>query len=279
MIRMRRKMILAVFAALGAAAICAAQNATAPARGSASGDQLGMTCAQIVAMSSTDWVAKYSAVKGTDSATTIRGIGAYGKCYDARTDQLSAALGRSGKGPLMGARGNFLSLQKALDDFKAKALADSQPPADPVKTAYATLYEKQFRYEFYQSYAPKPVAPATTTTGRGNAAPTSAAASAGANGKAPGATASGDSTASDTTKPATRPDPNANNNDPVTLAKNHFGALLGDLPDDQMHALHSSFGEILGANAATSHMQLLIYRYAIFLLEPPGEKPFAAPPF
>jgi hypothetical protein len=54
---------------------------------------------------------------------------------------------------------------------------------------------------------------------------------------------------------------------------------LGDLPDEQMHDLHEAFGEILGPNSATPRMQLLIYRYAIFLLEPPGKAPFAPAPF
>ena len=285
---MRRRMMMTIVAALIAPGICMAQQkpaaparASAPARGAAATDQLSMTCAQILQMSSADWTAKFTGAKGTDSAATIRAINVYGKCYEARTDQLAVALGRSGKGPLMGARGNFLSLQKSLDDFKAKALMNSQPPADAVKMACAGLYEKQFRYEFYESYVPKPAAPAATAGARGNASTSSAASGTSGNLKAAGSTpAAGDATAnSDASKPTTRPDPNANDKDPVTLAKNHFGALLGELPDEQMHALHASFGEILGENAASSHMQLLIYRYAIFLLEPTGEKPFAPPPF
>jgi hypothetical protein len=272
---MRTKMIVVIFAVLIVPGMCAAQKIAGPARGSASADQLGMSCAQILDLSSSEWIAKFASVKGSEPAATLRAINVYGKCYDARTDQLAAALGRSGKGPLMGARGNFLSLQKAMDDFKAKALVDSQPPADAVKTAYASLYEKQFRYEFYQSYAPKPATSVGTSAARANS--TAPSATAKPTGTAPAGNDA--SLASDAAKQAARPDPNANDNDPVTLAKNHFGALLGELPDEQMHALHGSFGGILGANAATSRMQLLIYRYAIFLLEPPGEKPFAPPPF
>lgn len=124
-------------------------------------DQLGMTCAQILAMSSTDWVAQFNE-KAKDAAPepqkTLRAIAVYGKCYDARTDHLAASLAKSGAGPLMGARGNLRDLQQALDAFTAKALAASDPPADAVKTANAQLYEKQFRYEFYQSYEKSPVA-------------------------------------------------------------------------------------------------------------------------
>jgi len=66
--------------------------------------------------------------------------------------------------------------------------------------------------------------------------------------------------------------------DPVTQAKNHFGELLGALPDDTMHSLHAAFGQILGPNAFTPETQLQVYRYAIFLLEPPGGQPFSPPP-
>jgi hypothetical protein len=236
-------------------------------------------------MNSTDWLAKFKAAKGTDAPAMIRGIGVYEKCYDARTDQLAARLGRAGKGPLMGARGDFLSLDKAVKEFAAKALADSQPPADAVKSAYAALYEKQFRYEFYQGYEPKPApaaaAPATKppnsapAVGRGKGPVDASGAAQGV--KKPDVRA--DSSRDASMKPDASADPNANDADPVTLAKNHFGALLGALPDEQMHQLHAAFGEILGPNAASSHMQLLVYRYAIFLMEPAEGEPFSPPPF
>jgi hypothetical protein len=243
----------------------------------ANADQLGMTCAEILQMSSSDWVAKFTGAKGSDAAATIRAINVYGKCYDARTDQLAARLTRSAKGPSASARQNFKNVEQAVKDFSAKALADSQPPADAVKSAYAALYEKQFRYEFYDGYAPK-AAPARGPTVGAAKQPSTAATPSPAAANNAGA-ASGTAPGKDAKPPVNRPDPNANDADPVTMAKNHFGALLGELPDDQMHDLHRSFGEILGPNAATSRMQLLIYRYAIFLLEPSGGKPFAAAPF
>lgn len=227
-------------------------------------DRLGMTCAQILEMPSADWVAKYNAAKGSDAAQTIRALDAYGKCYDERTSQLAASLAKSGKGPLMGALGNFRSLEQALQAFTKAALADSDPPADAPKTAYAALYEKQFRYEFYESYEP-------------NLAPLAATKPAGLNKTPAPATASADSGAPNPIR--TTDDAKASDADPVTQAKNHFGELLGNFPDDQMHELHRTFGEILGPNDATSHMQVLVYRYAIFLLEPSGSKPFAPPPF
>jgi hypothetical protein len=66
---------------------------------------------------------------------------------------VAASLGKSGRGPLMGALGNFRDFQQALDDFTVKALAASSKAPGTQDAAYAALYEKQFRYEFYQKYA------------------------------------------------------------------------------------------------------------------------------
>jgi hypothetical protein len=230
-------------------------------------DQLGMTCAQILVMSSADWVSQFNE-KAKDAAPaqqkTLRAITVYGKCYDARTDRLAASLAKSGAGPLMGARGTFRDFQQALDAFTAKALAASDPPADAVKTANAQLYEKQFRYEFYESYEKTPAAK-----------PVSAA-------SAPAPSASSTSSPPSPTAPPSSPAsansaPGAAN--PVTLAKNHFGELLDALPEDKEHQLHAAFGDIVGRSQMTEATRLEIYRYAIFLLEPPSAQPFSPPPF
>ncbi len=42
-----------------------------------------------------------------------------------------------------------------------------------------------------------------------------------------------------------------------------------------MHDLHAAFGEILVRNSVGASMQLAIYRYAIFLLEPLSIPPLA----
>jgi len=122
-------------------------------------DRLGLTCAQILQKSSQDWMAYFNDKKGltavNEATSVLPPIASYGKCYDARTNHLAATLGKSGKGPLMGARGNFGDFQKALDDFMAKALAAANKPPGTVQAAYAGLYEKQFRYEFYQKYTQK----------------------------------------------------------------------------------------------------------------------------
>jgi hypothetical protein len=123
----------------------------------ADADRLGLTCAQILQMTSTAWVAHFAEKAGTPNNAAgqpaVRAIAAYGKCYEARTNQVAASLGKSGRGPLVGALGNFRDFQKSLDDFTAKALAATDKQPGTQEAVYAALYEQQFRYEFYQKYA------------------------------------------------------------------------------------------------------------------------------
>jgi hypothetical protein len=114
-------------------------------------DRLGLTCNQILQMTSTQWVERFIAKKSEDTQSKLRAVAAYGKCYDARTDQLAATLAKSGMGPLTGANGNFHDFDQAVTNFVAKGLAIADPPADELKSAYAALYEKQFRYEFLRT--------------------------------------------------------------------------------------------------------------------------------
>jgi len=249
--------------------------------GRASADDLGKTCYEILQMSSSDWVTKYKAAKSSDSDATMRAIAVYGACYDRRTDELAAKLARTDKGPSPRERANFQSVEKAVKAFTAKALAEAQSPGDPAKAAYAGLYEKEFRYEFYEAYEPRPVTPAAgNKPNEAGAEVGGTKATSATSGAAPAGTLGPDvGSAKDAKATAASVEPSDKNAGPLTLAKNHFGALLGDLPDDQMHDLHESFGEILGPNSATPRMQLLIYQYAIFLLEAPTDKPFSPPPF
>jgi hypothetical protein len=240
-------------------------------------DQLGMSCAQILQMSSTDWVAHFNekvnqaknansgaadrasetsktSAETPDVQATLRAIAAYGKCYDARTDRLAASLGKSGKGPLTGVRANFRDFEAALRDFTAISLSMAQPPADAVKPAYAALYEKQFRYALYQSYEQKLVKHPAPATQDAAAAP--------ANPAAPGQTAS-----------ATRI------TDPMTLAKNRFGDFLAALPEDKRREIHVAFGEIFEKGSIGEQWKIEVYRYAISVLESSKDKPFSPPPF
>ena len=212
----------------GAAQQQASRNQSTPA------DRLGLSCAQLLQMPSSDWVTKFNAANGATPEATIRAVVAYGKCYDARTNRLAAALGKSGKGPLMGARGNFGDFERALKNFEAKALTATDPAADDVKKAYTALYEKQFRYAFYQQYEEKNFNP-----------------------------------------PPLTPD----ESDAFTKSKNHFGELLGLLPTDKIHELHAAFGDIFAGGGVPDATKVAVYRYAIFLLEPPSEPLYSPPPF
>jgi len=243
-------------------------------------DQLGMSCAQILQMSSTDWIANFKAsptkdanlgadnhgneagkpsAETSDSRATLRAIAAYGKCYDARTDRLAASLGQSDNGPLMGERGNFRDFETALKNYTAVALSVAQPPDDVVKAAHAALYEKQFRYAFYQSYEQKPVKELPS------AAKGAKTAAAGA--ETPGA-ATTDQPASGTRI-----------TDPMTLAKNRFGDFLAALPEEKRREVHIAFGEIFGKGSIADQWTPEVYRYAISVLESSKDKPFSPPPF
>lgn len=240
-------------------------------------DQLGMTCAQIQAMSSSDWVAQFnqkSSDASSDQDKTVRATAAYGKCYDARTDRLAASLGKRGAGPLMGARGDLRDFEQALQNFTAKALAVNDPPADAVKSAYATLYEKQFRYEFYEAFENRVAKPAVAKTG-----PAKSSAAKPADAKPPASAAPNDAATPKAETTSGNSPQAASAPDPMTAAKNRFGELLDALPDDKMHALHSAFGDIVSRGEMSEETRLAVYRYAIFLLEPANAEPFSPPPF
>jgi hypothetical protein len=248
------KVIVAVLISVLIAPVDFAQVKAAPNHRGDNAARLGMTCDQVLAMSSTDWVAKFTAAKDAGPESTVLAIEQYGKCYDARTDRLVATLVKQGKGPLMGSRGNFGDFESALKDFTAKALEETQQSSHSIKTQYAGLYEKQFRYAFYEGYSQKlQKRPRSETTGKtggsGSASPTDVQSS---------------------SKPET---------DPMTLAKNHFGELLAGLPEDKRHEIHAAFGQIFERSSIGEQWKLEIYRYVIFLLEPSSGKPFSPPPF
>jgi hypothetical protein len=213
-----------------------------------------LPCAKILVMPSSDYIAQIVAIDDSNLDGQLRGIRRYGACYDARTERLAASLGKQGKGPLLGARGNFGDFESALKDFTAKALEETQQSSNPVKTGYAALYEKQFRYAFYRSYFQKlQKSPASERTeksgGSASVSPTDAQSSA---------------------KPEA---------DPMTQAKNRFGELLAAMTEDKRHEMHAAFGQIFERSSIGEQWKLEIYRYAIFLLEPSSSKPFSPPPF
>jgi len=234
---------------------------SAQTRALADADRLGMTCLQILKMSSTEWIAYFSKTTKTDpSSGTVRAAAAYGACYQARTEDLVRALARSGKGPSKVSSTDFNGFEAALRNFTQKALVDAEPPANREKQALAALYEHQFRYEFYRVYEAKSTKGPNAAKARPPSSPAEKNIA-----PAPG-------------NPSLSPAPN--DTDQMTTAKNRFGELLGALPDDKLHELHGAFGEVLGLHALDEAMRLAVYRYAIFLLEPGGgEGSSYSPPF
>jgi hypothetical protein len=250
-------------------------------------DRLGLTCSQILKMTSTDWIDYYG--KKTDLIAAnmpydlLNANASYGKCYDARTDALAASLARTGKGPNKAAREEFAAFESDLRQFEAKALADAKPANDVQQKSYADLYEKQFRYEFYKEFQEKAInpsrptaaaAPKSTPPAPGGKSSSGGTAAAGRN---PSATPSGD--ANSAPHEATPEERAHSDADPVTQAKNRFGKILEALPEDQMHEIHAAFSEVIGTHAISESTRLAVYRYAIFLLQPEGATPAEQPPF
>lgn len=151
---------------LGSSGIFAAQSQAEwpqPADLSAAADRLGLTCERVLQFRSSEWVEKFHRVRDKNPQGTLRALAAYARCYDARTNRLVETLARKGTGPLLGAATNFSEFEQRLVDFTAQALAAADPPADMVKSAFAGLYEKQFRYRFYLSYAHRQRKPSPAT--------------------------------------------------------------------------------------------------------------------
>jgi hypothetical protein len=252
-------------------------------------DKPAPACAKILLMTSSEWVANVATIDKASLDAQLRAIRIYGGCYDARTKHLASAVSKTGKGPSASARGDFDDFENAVKDFTKKALAIANPAADSLKTAYVSLYEKQFRYAFYQRYEPRnPItaSPSSKTATHPHPVPASP-------------NNSLDSTTSANLAPSTTSDAapknalskdTASDADEMTKAKNRFGELLDALPEDQLHSLHAAFGNIVGTHQMNNATQLALYRYAIFVLEPSGpapnsldtkppSKPFAPPAF
>jgi hypothetical protein len=279
---MRRAAVLLVIILASGAATGARTQAPARLASKPDADRLGLTCAQILRMTSGDWILYYGKKIGLIAANmsydVLNANAAYGKCYDARTDALAASLARTGKGPSKVARAEFVAFEADLKDFESKALSDTKPANDSQRKSYADLYEKQFRYEFYLGYESKATNTATTTL---KARPATPAPKSGASALPAGTTSSAapPAGASSTLHEPTAEEQARSNADPVTQAKNRFGKILEELPDDQMHEIHSAFSEVIGAHTISESTRLAVYRYAIDLLESVHSTSTETPPF
>lgn len=233
---------IVAFAQLCALALVGAAPAGTLQQQSPNSDRLGLSCPQILQMTSTQWAAyfneKFKPTKEKDASLpstdrTLRAIAAYARCHDARTARLAEQARKNGGNELLAASIQFRNFDQALQAFIEKALAAAEPPADAVKGAYAALYAKQFQYEFYRQRQ---------------------------------------------TKNFTPPPPAPDDLEQLGNAKNQLGNLLEDLPPQKMKNLHAAFSRIFDG-PVTDQTKLAVYRLAIFCLEPPSETPFGPPPF
>jgi hypothetical protein len=276
---MRRAMALIILGVVPLGAVSAYAQAPSPPHTASrpDADRLGLSCAQILKMTPSDWIDYYGKKTGPLAADRTHDIlnanAAYGRCYDARTDALAASLAGSGKGPGKAARAEFASFEAALKEFETTALADTHPAGASGRKSYADLYEKQFRYEFFQEYQVK-----ATKTANAPAPPAKPGASAPAatSGASAGARPGGASSSSHDPSAEERTRSDA---DPVTQAKNRFGKILEALPDDQMHEIHRAFSEVIGPYSISEPMRLAVYHYAIYILQPEGAAAAEPPPF
>ena len=204
-------------------------------------DRLGLSCAQILQMSSTQWVSHFNEKFGlkekdanlSSSDKSLRAIAAYARCYDGRTTHLAEQARKNGGNSLLNASIQFRNFDQALQAFLEKALDATEPPADPVKAAYAGLYEKQFQYDFYREHQARKFTP---------------------------------------------PPPTTDELEQLGNAKTQLASLLDDLPPQKMKDLHAAFSHIFDS-PVTDQTKLAVYRLAIFCLEPPSGTPFSPAPF
>jgi hypothetical protein len=278
---MRRAMVfLTLNLAVGGCFSARAQGQPPPHSASRpNAERLGLTCAQILKMTSMDWIENYrqKTQGGPLDLESPRAIAAYGECYDSRTDALAASMARTGKGPTKAARAEFAAFEADLRDFESKALSDTKAADDSQRKSYADLYEKQFRYEFYEEYESRQARSAQPPAASGVKPPAPATKSAATAARAPGAPSAGANTAPH--EPANAEERARSDADPVTQEKNRFGKILEALPEDQMHDVHRVFSEVIGPHSISEPMRLEVYRYAIYILQPQGSSPFEPPPF
>jgi hypothetical protein len=116
-----------------------------------------MPCNEVLKFPSLEFVKKYTQVHGQNTLETTNAIYQYSNCYDQALDSLRDKLNQQGSGPLMGATGQFRDFEMALNKFTTTALdlCSPEPSLKRVSDAYATLYQKQFRHQFYEHYLPK----------------------------------------------------------------------------------------------------------------------------
>lgn len=116
-----------------------------------------LDCTNVISQPSQDWINAQSQKQGSSTIVIVHTIALYGKCIDKNTQELHAKMIKSGKYPLMGAKGNFQDFTDALQNFTQLALKTTATGGtwDNIQAAYTQLYQKQFTYLFYAPFLEK----------------------------------------------------------------------------------------------------------------------------
>jgi len=101
-------------------------------------------CSVILTQTSNNWANQKSSTPDIEKA-----LSQYGNCVDQDTQQLHTTMLKTNNYPLMGANGDFQDFSAALNNFTEIALKLKQ---DKILSAYAHLYQKQFKLLFYADY-------------------------------------------------------------------------------------------------------------------------------
>jgi hypothetical protein len=111
-------------------------------------------CSIILKQASGHFINTQSEKNGGSTLAIVKAIHTYKSCYQARIEATQKQLAVSGRGPLMGAQGNFKDMESALKQLTDYALKVTATGGsyDQIKVAYTKLYALQFKNAFYQSY-------------------------------------------------------------------------------------------------------------------------------
>lgn len=213
---------------------------------SAAAKPLDEDCKAILAKSSHEWTETCANSLGDSTVAIETALARYGDCYDAATDALAAAVrpseskddgAASGSPSGRGAPACLPGLQKALEGFTEYALGAALTGGtySRIATAFATLYEKQFRRRAWEA----------ARAASGGALP-----------------------------PLLTPDEKR-----LAAARARLTEIV-DAATPRLRAdLNERFEALLAATKQCDVPPLLVYEFAITILQSPADPPFAPPPF
>lgn len=111
-------------------------------------------CKVVLDSTAEQWIEQYTQKNGNNTLAKVKAILRYEHCFNEALKTRKVVLDRSGKGPLMGAMGNYRDFQNALKDFTHIAIRACGQSGDRVRIqrAYAYLYQLRFQDLFYRQF-------------------------------------------------------------------------------------------------------------------------------